>query len=81
MSGNMKISDLYGKQILTNGGRRLGFVEDVILDMENMGVSDLLLARIDDLSKGESLAKSLSKNTVKYARVKSVSESIIVSEK
>ncbi|MEM3503825.1 MAG: PRC-barrel domain-containing protein [Nitrososphaeria archaeon] len=77
----MKISDLYGKQILTNTGRRLGLVEDVILDMESMGVSDLLLVKIDELSKGENLAKGISKNTVKYARVRSVSESIVVSDK
>lgn len=72
------LSELYGKQILSNTGRKIGMVEDVVLDFEKGGVSSLLLAKIDDLVKGTSNRSALAKNSVRYDRVKSVSETIIV---
>ncbi len=72
------ISELYGKQILSNTGKKIGMVEDVVLDFENGSVSSLLLAKIDDLVKGTSSRTALAKNSVRYDRVKSVSETIIV---
>ena len=72
------LSELYGKQILSNTGKKIGMVEDVVLDFENGGVSSLLLAKIDDLVKGTSSRLALAKNSVRYDRVKSVSETIIV---
>ena len=72
------LSELYGKQILSNTGKRIGMVEDVVLDFERGGVSSLLLVKIDDLVKGTSTRTSLAKNTVRYDRVKSISETIIV---
>ena len=72
------LSELYGKQILSNTGKKIGMVEDVILDFENGSVSSLLLAKIDDLVKGTSSRTALAKNSVRYDRVKSVSETIIV---
>lgn len=76
----MMISDLYGKQIITNGGRVIGFVEDVVLDFESGGIASLLLIKINDLARGETSAATLAKNSVKYSRVKTVADSIIVSE-
>ncbi len=72
---------MYGKQILTNKGKKLGFVEDVIIDFESMAISDLMLVGLDELSKSENPSAQISKNTVKYGRVKSISETIIVSDK
>ena len=72
------LSELYGKQILSNTGKKIGMVEDVVLDFEKGSVSSLLLAKIDDLVKGTSSRASLAKNSVRYDRVKSVSETIIV---
>ncbi len=78
---NIMLSDLYGKQIISNSGRIVGLVEDVILDFESGSVSSLLLKKLDDLNQGEgSMATRLAKNSVKYTRVKSIQESIIVSE-
>jgi sporulation protein YlmC with PRC-barrel domain len=75
------LSDLYGKQIISNTGRIVGVVEDLVLDFETGSVASLLIAKIDDLTRGEgSLATKLAKNSVKYGRVKSIQESIIVSE-
>lgn len=77
----MMVSDLYGKQIITNGGKKIGFVEDVILDFESGGVASLLLVKIEELSRGENVAARVAKNSVKFERVKNISQSIIVSEK
>lgn len=72
------LSELYGKQILSNTGKKIGMVEDVVLDFDKGGVASLLLAKIDDLVKGTNSHALLAKNTVLYNRVKSVSETIIV---
>ncbi len=80
---NIMLSELYGKQIISNSGRVVGLVEDVILDFDQGVISSLLLTRVEDLMRGESTAATatkLAKNSVKYARVKSINESIIVSE-
>lgn len=73
------LSELYGKQIISNTGKKIGMVEDVILDFEKGGISSLLLTKIDDLVRSKSTGSSLAKNSVHYNRVKSVSETIIVS--
>ncbi len=72
------LSDLYGKQIITTTGNKLGLVEDVILDFESGVVSNLLLTKIDNLVKSQNTALELRKNSVSYDRVKNVSETIIV---
>ncbi len=74
------LSELYGKQIISNSGHIVGTVEDVILDFENGTVSSLLLTKIDSLSREEHSALALAKHSVKYARVKNVAETIIVGE-
>ncbi len=74
----MMLSELYGKQIITNDGRKLGFVEEIVLNVEDWEVSDLLLVRIDDLAKAKPSASYLSKNSVSYKTVKNVSQTIIV---
>ncbi|MGC8586076.1 MAG: PRC-barrel domain-containing protein [Candidatus Micrarchaeia archaeon] len=75
----MLISDLYGKQIITNSGKKIGYVEDIVLDLESRSVANLLLTKIDNLVRSQNTAVLLAKNSVKYSRVKSVAESIIVS--
>jgi len=72
------ISDLYGKQIITNNGQKLGTVEDIILDIEDKVVANLLLKKFDDLTREENTKIALGKNSVKYNRVEKVAEAIIV---
>lgn len=74
----MLASDLYGKEIITTSGRKLGYVEDVILDMEGGKIGSLMLIKLSDLSQGENVGEKLRKNTVNFERVKSVSETVIV---
>lgn len=73
------LSELYGKQIITNSGQIVGMVEDVIVDFESGAVSSLLLVKMDELVRTKQSPGTLSRNSVKYDRVKSISQSIIVS--
>ncbi len=75
------LSELYGKQIITNEGKKIGFVEEIILDFDDGKISSLLLVKMDNLVRSDSTAQLLAKNSVKYDRVKSVSETIIVGSK
>lgn len=74
------LSELYGKEIITNGGRKIGLVEDLILDFEEGNVSSLLLTKVDNLVRSANTPAQLAKNSVKYGRVRSVSQTIIVGE-
>ncbi len=73
------LSDLYGKQIITTTGNKLGLVEDVILDFETGSIANLLLTKIENLTRAQNTAAELRKNSVAYERVRNVSETIIVS--
>jgi sporulation protein YlmC with PRC-barrel domain len=75
------LSELYGKQIITNEGKKIGFVEEIILDFDDGKISSLLLVKMDNLVRSDNTAQLLAKNSVKYDRVKSVSETIIVGSK
>ena len=73
------MSDLYGKQIITNSGKKVGLVEDIILDLDSKVVSSLLLTKVDNLIRSQNTATIFAKSSVKFSRVKSISETIIVS--
>lgn len=73
------LSELYGKRIITNTGQIVGMVEDVILDLEDKKVANLLLTKMEDLVRSKNSLGTVQKNSVKYERVKNVSETIIVS--
>ncbi len=75
------LSELYGKQIITNEGKKIGLVEDVILDFEKGSVANLLLIKAENLVRSTNTAAMLARNSVKYERIKSISETIIVSAK
>lgn len=74
----MQLSELYGKQIISTTGKKIGMVEDLILDFEDGKVASLLLTKIDNLVRAQNTARQLQQNTVKFDRVKNVSETIIV---
>jgi sporulation protein YlmC with PRC-barrel domain len=72
------ISELYGKQIITNTGKKLGSVEDIVVDVEVGGVSNLLLTKSDNLIRSKDTRGTFSKNNVKFERVKSIAEIVVV---
>lgn len=77
---DIRLSDLYGKEIITNSGRKVGKVEDIILNLEDRCIANMLLINADELIRSERTAYLLAKNSVKYDRVKSVDQTIIVGE-
>jgi sporulation protein YlmC with PRC-barrel domain len=72
------LSELYGKQIISYAGKKIGFVEDIVLNFEDGAVSSLLLTKMDDLLRSQNTARLLANNSVSYKRVKNVTETIIV---
>ncbi len=73
----VKISSLYGKKIMSNTGRWLGEVGEVVVDLEQGSVSHLLLGKINAAEPGE-VIKGLFKNSVEYKRVREVGKAILL---
>ena len=76
----VNISELYNKKILTLGGRILGEVKGVMLNMENGEVSHLLINNPDNLMRSSNLRTDFIKNSVSFKRVRKITESIVVSD-
>ncbi len=76
----VNISELYNKKILTLGGRMLGEVKGVMLNMENGEVSHLLLNNPESLMRSSNLRTDFIKNSVSFKRVRKITESIVVSD-
>jgi sporulation protein YlmC with PRC-barrel domain len=76
----VNISELYNKKILTLGGRMLGDVKGVMLNMDKGEVSHLLLNNPNDLIRSSNLRADFIKNSVSFKRVRKITESIVVSE-
>lgn len=75
---SLNVSELYGKRIVSNTGKWIGEVGEVVLDVEEGSVSHLLLGRIDS-SKPRDVVRGLFKSGVEYKRVKKVSDTVVVS--
>ncbi|MHB1829959.1 MAG: PRC-barrel domain-containing protein [Candidatus Micrarchaeaceae archaeon] len=76
----VNISELYNKKILTLGGRFLGEVKGVMLNMDKGEVSHLLLNNVENLIRSSNLRDDFTKNSISFKRVRKISESIVISE-
>ena len=74
------ISELYGKRILTLGGKILGNVKGVMLNLDESRVSHLLLDDVQNFIRNPDTKAHFLKNSVSFKRVRKISESIVVSE-
>ena len=74
----MMLSELYGKRIISNEGKRLGEVKGVMVNFEEGEVSHLLLTEPEILLKSQNPRMDIQKGSVAFKRVKSISETIIV---
>jgi sporulation protein YlmC with PRC-barrel domain len=77
----INVSELYNKKILTLGGKMLGEVKGVMLNLENGEVSHLLLNDVSNLIRSPDLRNDFIKNSISFKRVRKISESIVISEK
>lgn len=76
----INISELYNKKVLTMGGRMLGEVKGVMLNIDKGEVSHLLLNNVEMLTRSSNVRENFIKNSVAFSRVRRVSETIVVSE-
>lgn len=74
------ISELYGKRIISLDGKRMGEVKGVMLNMEDGTVSHLLTTQIENLTRSPNVRTDFIKNSIAFARVKKIDETIIVGE-
>ena len=72
------ISELYGKRIISNEGKRLGEVKGVMINFEEGEISHLLLTEPERLIKSQNPRADIQKGSVAYKRVRNISETIIV---
>ncbi len=76
----VNISELYNKKILTLGGKLLGEVKGVMLNMDKGEVSHLLLNNVENLIRSSDLRNDFTKNSISFKRVRKISEGIVISE-
>ena len=77
---SVPISKLYNKRILTLGGRVLGEVKGVMLNLDKGEVSHLLVNNVENLIRSNNLRSDFIKSSVSFKRVRKVSDNIVVSE-
>jgi sporulation protein YlmC with PRC-barrel domain len=75
----MRISKIYGMDIYTDGGRFLGRVQDVVIDLEGGEVVRLTMEPLSSISKDEA-KRILKENSVLYKNVKSVEDVVVVTK-
>ena len=76
---DMLLSELYGKEIISNTGKRIGSVEDLVVDFEQGAIASMLLVKSEELIRSDHTSHEFAKNSVRYERVKSVDQTVIVS--
>jgi len=79
MTDLMLLSELYGKEIISNTGRKIGSVEDLIIDFEEGKIASMLLVKSEELTRSDHTSSVFIKNSVRYDRVRNVDQTIIVS--
>ena len=75
----MKMSRLYGMDIYTDGGKFLGIVQDLILDLEKGEVVRLTMEPLQSISRDEA-KRILKERSVLYKNVRSVEDVVVVSK-
>ncbi len=75
----MRMSKLYGMDIFSDGGKYLGKVFDIVVDVEKGDVVRLTLESIHAASREEA-QRIIKEKTILYKNVKSVEDVIVVSK-
>ncbi len=78
MTESMLLSELYGKEIISNTGRKIGAVEDLVVDFEEGKIASMLLVKSEELTRSDHTSSAFIKNSVRYDRVRNVDQTIIV---
>ena len=75
----MKVSKIYGMDIYTDGGKFLGRVQEILLDLERGEVIRLTMEPLNSVSKDEA-KRILRDKSVLYKSVKSVEDVVVVTK-
>jgi len=75
----MKASKIYGMDIYTDGGKFLGRVQDILIDMERGEIMRIVMEPLATVSKEEA-KRILREKSVLYKSVKSVEDVVVVSK-
>jgi len=76
---SVNISKLYGMDIFSDGGRYLGKVYDIILDVEKGEIVRVTLESIHTVSRDEA-QRIIKEKTILYKNVRSVEDVIVVTK-
>jgi sporulation protein YlmC with PRC-barrel domain len=76
---SVNISKLYGMDIFSDGGRYLGKVYDIILDVEKGEVVRVTLESIHAVSRDDA-QRIIKEKTILYKNVRSVEDVIVVTK-
>ena len=74
-----KVSKIYGMDIYTDGGKFLGRVQEILLDLEKGEVIRLTMEPLNSVSKDEA-KRILRDKSVLYKSVKSVEDVVVVTK-
>ncbi len=74
----IRISDLYGKRVISSSGGDLGEVKGVIIDLSSNSVSHLLLNKLEQLARSGNVRSDFMKNSITFDRVTKIGEGIVV---
>lgn len=75
----VKLSKIYGLDIYTDGGRFLGRVNDIIIDLEKGEAVRLTMEPLNFLVSKEEAMRILKEKSILYRSVRSVDDVIVVS--
>lgn len=75
----IKVSKIYGMDIYTDGGKFLGRVQEILLDLEKGEVIRLTMEPLNSVSKDEA-KRILRDKSVLYKSVKSVEDVVVVTK-
>ncbi|MEM0201087.1 MAG: PRC-barrel domain-containing protein [Candidatus Micrarchaeaceae archaeon] len=73
----IKLSELYGKKIISTEGKIIGQVKGLMLNFDESCVSHLLITEPEKLLRSTDPRNELRTGSVAYKRVKKVSENIV----
>ena len=73
----VKVSKIYGMDIYTDGGKFLGRVQEILLDLEKGEILRLTMEPLNSVSKDEA-KRILRDKSVLYKSVKSVEDVVVV---
>ena len=75
----IKMSKIYGMDVYTDGGKFLGHVQDVVVDLERGEILRLTMEPLTSISKDEA-KRILRDKSVLYKSVKSVEDVVVVTK-